>query len=310
MSVTRKSKIEKLNKEEFLTIEAYVGNTPLVRLQRLPGDTSNIIMAKLEGDNPAGSVKDRPALSMIKHAEERGDIRPGDTLIEATSGNTGIALAMVAAIKGYEMILIMPEHMSEERRAVMKAFGAEIILTSEEGGMEAAIDLSREMEADKKGIVLDQFSNQDNPLSHYEGTGPEIWRDTHGKITHFVSSMGTTGTIMGTSRYLKEQNPEIQIIGVQPIEGAKIPGIRRWPKEYLPKIYDETRVDRIIDIDQNEAEETTITLGREEGIFAGISSGGAIVAALKLSAELENALIVTIICDRGDRYISTNVFKS
>lgn len=308
--MTRKSKIEKLNKEEFLTIEAYVGNTPLVRLQRLPGDTSNIIMAKLEGDNPAGSVKDRPALSMIKHAEERGDIRPGDTLIEATSGNTGIALAMVAAIKGYEMILIMPEHMSEERRAVMKAFGAEIILTSEEGGMEAAIDLSREMEADKKGIVLDQFSNQDNPLSHYEGTGPEIWRDTHGKITHFVSSMGTTGTIMGTSRYLKEQNPEIQIIGVQPIEGAKIPGIRRWPKEYLPKIYDETRVDRIIDIDQNEAEETTITLGREEGIFAGISSGGAIVAALKLSAELENALIVTIICDRGDRYISTNVFKS
>lgn len=308
--MTRKSKIEKLNKEEFLTIEAYVGNTPLVRLQRLPGDTSNIIMAKLEGDNPAGSVKDRPALSMIKHAEERGDIRPGDTLIEATSGNTGIALAMAAAIKGYEMILIMPEHMSEERRAVMKAFGAEIILTSEEGGMEAAIDLSREMEADKKGIVLDQFSNQDNPLSHYEGTGPEIWRDTHGKITHFVSSMGTTGTIMGTSRYLKEQNPEIQIIGVQPIEGAKIPGIRRWPKEYLPKIYDETRVDRIIDIDQNEAEETTITLGREEGIFAGISSGGAIAAALKLSAELENALIVTIICDRGDRYISTNVFKS
>jgi len=310
MSVPRKSKIEKLNKEEFLTIEAYVGNTPLVRLQRLPGDTSNIIMAKLEGNNPAGSVKDRPALSMIKHAEERGDIRPGDTLIEATSGNTGIALAMAAAIKGYEMILIMPEHMSEERRAVMKAFGAEIILTSEEGGMEAAIDLSREMEADKKGIVLDQFSNQDNPLSHYEGTGPEIWRDTHGKITHFVSSMGTTGTIMGTSRYLKEQNPEIQIIGVQPIEGAKIPGIRRWPKEYLPKIYDETRVDRIIDIDQNEAEETTITLGREEGIFAGISSGGAIVAALKLSAELENALIVTIICDRGDRYISTDVFKS
>ncbi|MCH8262921.1 MAG: cysteine synthase CysM [Proteobacteria bacterium] len=310
MSVTRKSKIEKLNKEEFLTIEAYVGNTPLVRLQRLPGDTSNIIMAKLEGNNPAGSVKDRPALSMIKHAEERGDIRPGDTLIEATSGNTGIALAMAAAIKGYEMILIMPEHMSEERRAVMKAFGAEIILTSEEGGMEAAIDLSREMEADKKGIVLDQFSNQDNPLSHYEGTGPEIWRDTHGKITHFVSSMGTTGTIMGTSRYLKEQNPEIQIIGVQPIEGAKIPGIRRWPKEYLPKIYDETRVDRIIDIDQNEAEETTITLGREEGIFAGISSGGAIAAALKLSAELENALIVTIICDRGDRYISTDVFKS
>jgi len=300
----------KLNKQDFPTIEAYVGNTPLVRLQRLPGDTSNIIMAKLEGNNPAGSVKDRPALSMIKHAEARGDIKPGDTLIEATSGNTGIALAMAAAIKGYKMILIMPEHMSEERRAVMKAFGAEIILTPEEGSMEAAIDLSREMEADKKGIVLDQFSNQDNPLSHYEGTGPEIWRDTHGKITHFVSSMGTTGTIMGTSRFLKEQNPEIQIVGVQPIEGAQIPGIRRWPKEYLPKIYDETRVDRIIDVEQSEAEETTIALGREEGIFAGISSGGAIAAALKLSAELENALIVTIVCDRGDRYLSTDVFKS
>lgn len=300
----------KLNKEDFPTIEAYVGNTPLVRLQRLPGDSSNIIMAKLEGNNPAGSVKDRPALSMIKHAEERGDIKPGDTLIEATSGNTGIALAMVAAIKGYKIILIMPEHMSEERRAVMKAFGAEIILTPEKGSMEAAIDLSREMEADKKGIVLDQFSNQDNPLAHYEGTGPEIWRDTYGKITHFVSSMGTTGTIMGTSRYLKEQNPEIQIVGVQPIEGAKIPGIRRWPKEYLPKIYDETRVDKIIDVEQKEAEETTIALGREEGIFAGVSSGGAIAAALKLSDKLENALIITIICDRGDRYISTNVFKS
>ncbi len=310
MSVTKNSKIEKLNKEDFPTIEAYVGDTPLVRLQRLPGDTSNIIMAKLEGNNPAGSVKDRPALSMIKHAEERGDIKPGDTLIEATSGNTGIALAMAAAIKGYKMILIMPEHMSEERRAVMKAFGAEIILTPEEGSMEAAIDLSREMEADKKGIVLDQFSNQDNPLSHYEGTGPEIWRDTHGRITHFVSSMGTTGTIMGTSRYLKEQDPEIQIVGVQPADGARIPGIRRWPKEYLPRIYDETRVDRIIDIDQNEAEETTIALGREEGIFAGVSSGGAIAAALKLSTELENALIVTIICDRGDRYLSTDVFKS
>ncbi len=300
----------KLNKEDFPTIEAYVGNTPLVRLQRLPGDTSNIIMAKLEGNNPAGSVKDRPALSMIKHAEERGDIKPGDTLIEATSGNTGIALAMVAAIKGYKIILIMPEHMSEERRAVMKAFGAEIILTPEEGSMEAAIDLSREMEADKKGIVLDQFSNQDNPLSHYQGTAPEIWRDTHGKITHFVSSMGTTGTIMGASRYFKEQNPEIQIVGVQPIEGAKIPGIRRWPKEYLPKIYDETRVDKIIDVGQKEAEETTIALGREEGIFAGVSSGGAIAAALRLSEEVENALIVTIICDRGDRYLSTDVFKS
>jgi cysteine synthase B len=310
MSVPRKSKFEKLNKDDFPTIEAYVGNTPLVRLQRLPGDTSNIIMAKLEGNNPAGSVKDRPALSMIKHAEARGDIKAGDTLIEATSGNTGIALAMAAAVKGYRMILIMPEHMSEERRAVMKAFGAEIILTPEAGSMEAAIDLSREMEADKKGIVLDQFSNQDNPLSHYEGTAPEIWRDTHGKITHFVSSMGTTGTIMGASRYFKEKNPEIQIVGVQPIEGAQIPGIRRWPKEYLPKIYDETRVDRIIDVEQSEAEETTIALGREEGIFAGISSGGALAAALKLSAELENALIVTVICDRGDRYISTNIFKS
>jgi cysteine synthase B len=310
MSVTRKSKIEKLNKEDFPTIETYVGNTPLVRLQRLPGDTSNIIMAKLEGNNPAGSVKDRPALSMINHAEERGDIKPGDTLIEATSGNTGIALAMAAAIKGYKMILIMPEHMSEERRAVMKAFGAEIILTPEEGSMEAAIDLSREMEADKRGIVLDQFSNQDNPLSHYEGTGPEIWRDTQGKITHFVSSMGTTGTIMGASRYFKEQNTEIQIVGVQPVEGGRIPGIRRWPKEYLPKIYDETRVDRIFDVSQDEAEEITIALGREEGIFAGISSGGALAAALKLSAEVDNALIVTIICDRGDRYISTNVFKS
>jgi S-sulfo-L-cysteine synthase (O-acetyl-L-serine-dependent) len=255
-------------------------------------------------------VKDRPALSMIKHAEARGDIQPGDTLIEATSGNTGIALAMAAAIKGYKMILIMPEHMSEERRAVMKAFGAEIILTPEEGSMEAAIDLSREMETDKQGVVLDQFSNQDNPLSHYEGTGPEIWRDTHGKITHFVSSMGTTGTIMGTSRYLKEQNPEIQIVGVQPIEGAQIPGIRRWPKEYLPKIYDETRVDSIIDVSQDEAEQTTIALGREEGIFAGISSGGAVAAALKLSEEVENALIVSIICDRGDRYLSTDVFKS
>ncbi len=299
----------KLNKQDFPTIEAYIGNTPLVRLQRLC-DNSNIIMAKMEGNNPAGSVKDRSALSMINHAEARGDIKPGDTLIEATSGNTGIALAMASAIKGYKMVLIMPEHMSEERRAVMKAFGAEIILTSEAGSMEAAIDLSREMEAAKKGIVLDQFSNQDNPLSHYEGTGPEIWRDTHGKITHFVSSMGTTGTIMGTSRYLKEQNPEIEIVGVQPVEGAQIPGIRRWPKEYLPKIYDETRVDRILDVDQDEAEETSIALGREEGIFAGISSGGATAAALKLAGELENALIVIIICDRGDRYISTSVFKS
>ena len=299
-----------MNTTKFLTLADTIGNTPLVRLQRLLPNSSNTILLKLEGNNPAGSVKDRPALNMIVQAQKRGEIKPGDTLIEATSGNTGIALAMAAAIKGYRMILIMPEHMSEERRAVMKAFGAEIILTPEEGSMEAAIDLSREMEADKKGIVLDQFANQDNPLSHYEGTGPEIWRDTHGKITHFVSSMGTTGTIMGTSRYLKEQNPEIQIVGVQPIEGAQIPGIRRWPKEYLPKIYDETRVDRILDVGQDEAEETTIALGWEEGIFAGISSGGAIAAALKLSQEVENALIVTIICDRGDRYLSTDVFKS
>ncbi len=307
--MNKKTNNRPLNKEDFPTIEAHVGNTPLVRLQRLPGETSNIIMAKLEGNNPAGSVKDRPALSMIKHAEARGDIKPGDTLIEATSGNTGIALAMVAAIKGYKMILIMPEHMSAERRAVMKAFGAEIILTPKAGSMEAAIDLSREMEADNKGIVLDQFANQDNPLSHYEGTGPEIWRDTHGKVTHFVSSMGTTGTIMGASRFLKEQNPDIQIVGVQPMDGAQIPGIRRWPKEYLPKIYDETRVDSIIDVSQEDAERTTLALGREEGIFAGISSGGAISAALKLSEQVENALIVSIVCDRGDRYISTNVFK-
>ncbi len=304
MSVTKK-----LNQEVFQTIESCVGNTPLVRLQRLPGATSNIIMAKLEGNNPAGSVKDRPALSMIKHAQARGSIAPGDTLIEATSGNTGIALAMAAAIKGYKMILIMPEHMSEERCAVMKTFGAEIILTPEAGSMEAAIDLAREMEADKKGVILDQFSNQDNPLSHYEGTGPEIWRDTHGKITHFVSAMGTTGTIMGVSRYLKEQNSAIQIIGIQPTEGAQIPGIRCWPKEYIPQIYDATRVDRIIDIGQKESEQTTIALGREEGIFAGISSGGAIAAVLKLSTELENALIVTVVCDRGDRYLSTDIFK-
>lgn len=310
VSVNNKLNDSILNKQDYPTIETHIGNTPLVRLQRLPGDTSNIVMVKLEGNNPAGSVKDRPALSMINHAQARGDISPGDTLIEATSGNTGIALAMAAVIKGYKMLLIMPEHMSEERRAVMKAFGAEIILTPEAGGMEAAIDLSRTMAADRKGIVLDQFSNQDNPLAHYEGTGPEIWRDTHGKITHFCSSMGTTGTIMGSSRYLKEQNSAIKIIGVQPIEGAQIPGIRRWPKEYLPKIYDANRVDEIFDVGQDEAEAVTIALGQEEGIFAGISSGGAVAATLKLSKQLENALIVTIICDRGDRYLSTNVFKS
>lgn len=295
---------------DFPTLESFVGNTPLVRLQRLPGDTSNVILAKLEGNNPAGSVKDRPAMSMIKHAEERGDIKPGDTLIEATSGNTGIALAMAAAIRGYKMILIMPESMSVERRTVMKAFGAEIVLTSADGSMEEAIDVSREMEAKGEGKVLDQFGNPDNPRAHYEGTGPEIWRDTNGNITHFVSAMGTTGTIMGTSRYLKEQNPEIQIVGVQPIEGAKIPGIRRWPEAYMPKIYEPPRVDRIMDMTQDLAEQTTRELGAKEGIFAGISSGGAMAAALQLSKEVENAVIVTIVCDRGDRYLSTNVFPS
>lgn len=290
------------------TIEDFVGNTPVVRLQRLPGRTSNMILAKLEGNNPAGSVKDRPAVSMIKQAEARGEIRPGDTLIEATSGNTGIALAMAAAIKGYRMILVMPESMSVERRAVMKAFGAEIILTPAQGSMEAAIDLARQMEAAGEGRVLDQFSNPDNPRSHYEGTAAEIWRDTQGRITHFVSSMGTTGTIMGTSRFLKEKNPAVQIVGVQPKDGACIPGIRRWPEEYLPKIYDASRVDRILDVGQDEAEETTRALGAKEGIFAGISSGGAVAAALHLSQELDNAVVVVIICDRGDRYLSTNVF--
>jgi len=293
---------------DFATLESFVGNTPLVRLQRLPGNTTNLVLGKLEGNNPAGSVKDRPALSMIKHAEARGEIKPGDTLIEATSGNTGIALAMAAAIKGYKMILIMPESMSIERRAVMKAFGAEIVLTSVDGSMEEAIDVSRAMEAAGKGRILDQFANPDNPRAHYEGTGPEIWRDTNGKVTHFVSSMGTTGTIMGTSRYLKEMNPGIQIIGVQPEDGAKIPGIRRWPEAYLPKIYEPVRVDRIIDVGQALAEETTRQLGAKEGIFAGISSGGAMAAALQLSSEVENAVIVSIVCDRGDRYLSTNVF--
>lgn len=293
---------------DFPTLESYVGNTPLVRIQRLAGDTSNVILAKLEGNNPAGSVKDRPAVSMIKHAEARGDIKPGDTLIEATSGNTGIALAMAAAIRGYRMILIMPESMSVERRAVMKAFGAEIVLTSADGSMEEAIDVSREMEKQGKGRILDQFANPDNPRAHYEGTGPEIWRDTNGKVTHFVSAMGTTGTIMGTSRFLKEQNPDIQIVGVQPIDGAKIPGIRRWPEEYMPKIYEKPRVDRIMDMTQDLAEETTRALGAKEGIFAGISSGGAMAATLQLSKEIENAVIVSIVCDRGDRYLSTNVF--
>ncbi len=294
----------------FPTIESFVRDAPLVRLQRLPGNTSNVILAKMEGNNPAGSVKDLPALSMIKRAETRGEIKPGDRLIEATSGNTGIALAMVAAIKGYKMTLIMPDNMSDERKASMKAYGAEIILTPAAGSMEAAIDLARKMESEGQGRILDQFANPDNPLAHYESTGPEIWHDTQGKVTHFVSSMGTTGTIMGTSRYLKEQNTGIQIIGVQPEGDSKIPGIRRWPKEYLPKIYQPERVDKIIDIDQHTAESTTRALAVQEGIFAGVSSGGAVAAALKLSETVENAVIVVIICDRGDRYLSTGLFPA
>jgi cysteine synthase B len=290
------------------TIEDTVGNTPLVLLKRLPGATTNRLLAKLEGNNPAGSVKDRPALNMIRAAEARGELKPGDTLIEATSGNTGIALAMAAAMRGYRMILIMPEHLSVERRAVMKAFGAECILVSKQAGMEGARDLATAMEKEGKGRVLDQFANPDNPAAHYQGTGPEIWRDTEGGITHFVSSMGTTGTIMGCSRYLKEKNPAIQIVGVHPAEGAQIPGIRRWPEAYLPKIYDARRVDRVLEVTQSEAEEMTRRLAREEGIFCGISSGGAVSAALRLSAELKNAAIVTIVCDRGDRYLSTGVF--
>ena len=291
-----------------MTIEDLVGNTPLVRLQRLAGKGSNTLLAKLEGNNPAGSVKDRPALNMIRAAEERGEIRSGDALIEATSGNTGIALAMVAAVKGYRMILVMPENMSIERRAVMKAFGAEIILVSREQGMEGARDLARAMEAQGKGRVLDQFANPDNPDSHYRSTGPEIWRDTDGKITHLVSSMGTTGTIMGTSRFLKEQNPAIRIVGVHPTEGSSIPGIRRWPQAYQPKIFDPRRVDRVLEVSQQEAEQMTRRLAAEEGIFCGISSGGAVAAMLRLSTELRDATIVTIVCDRGDRYVSTGVF--
>lgn len=292
----------------FSTLEDFVGNTPLVRLQRMVRDNGNAILLKLEGNNPAGSVKDRPALSMIRHAQARGEITPGDTLIEATSGNTGIALAMAAATMGYRMVLIMPEHMSVERRAVMKAYGAEIILTPKAGSMEAAIDLAVEMEARGDGKVLNQFANPDNPRAHYEGTGPEIWRDTEGKITHFVSSMGTTGTIMGASWFLKEKNPDIQIVGVQPMDGSSIPGIRRWPEAYLPKIYNPARVDRIIDVTQQEAEETTRALAAQEGIFAGVSSGGALSAALRLAREVEDAVIVSIVCDRGDRYLSTGVF--
>ena len=292
----------------FPTIEAFIGNTPLARLQRLPGATRNLILGKLEGNNPAGSVKDRPALSMIQRAEARGEIRPGDTLIEATSGNTGIALAMAAAVKGYRMVLIMPAHMSAERRASMRAFGAEIVLVTREEGMEGARDLAARMEREGQGKVLDQFANPDNPLAHYLGTGPEIWRDTGGRITHFISAMGTTGTIMGVSRYLKEQNPAIQIIGVQPDGESSIPGIRRWPADYLPRIYDPARVDRIIEVSQGEAEDMTRRLAQEEGIFCGVSAGGAVAAALQVSGEVASAILVTIICDRGDRYLSTGVF--
>jgi len=294
------------------TLEDFIGNTPLVRLQRLPGAANakrgNVILAKLEGNNPAGSVKDRPAISMIRRAEARGTIRPGDTLVEPTSGNTGIGLAMAAAIRGYRMVLIMPEHLSVERRQTMRAFGAEIILTPQAGGMEGARDLADKMVADGKGVMLDQFANPDNPLAHYETTGPEIWRDTEGKITHFVSSMGTTGTIMGCSRYFKEKNPAIEIVGCQPEEGSQIPGIRKWPEAYLPKIYDAARVDRLEYVSQAEAEEMTRRMAREEGLFAGISSGGAMHVTLRIAEKLRDAVIVTIVCDRGDRYLSTGVF--
>ena len=293
---------------DYPTIENFVGNTPLVRLQRLPGETSNTLLVKLEGNNPAGSVKDRAALSMIRHAEERGEIRPGDTLIEATSGNTGIALAMVAAIRGYRMTLIMPDNLSVERRSSMRAYGAELLLVTREEGMEGARDLALRMQREGRGKVLNQFANPDNPRAHYETTGPEIWRDTAGGVTHFVSAMGTTGTIVGTARFLREQNPRPTIVGVQPEEGASIPGIRRWPVEYIPEIFDATLVDREMDVAQADAEETTRRLAAEEGIFAGISSGGSVAAALRLSREVENAVIVAIVCDRGDRYLSTGVF--
>ena len=298
----------------YKTLEDYVGNTPLVRLKRLPGKEAeargNIVLAKLEGNNPAGSVKDRPALSMIRRAAQRGDIKPGDTLIEATSGNTGIALAMAAAMGGYRMILVMPENQSVERRQTMRAFGAELVLTPRDGGMELARDVAEKLRDEGKGVILDQFANPDNPLAHYEGTGPEIWRDTEGRVTHFVSSMGTTGTIMGVSRYLKEQNPAVCVVGCQPEDGSQIPGIRKWPEAYLPKIFDRTLVDRIESVSQGEAEKMTRRLACEEGVFAGISSGGAMTVALRLAAELRNATIVTIICDRGDRYLSTGVFPA
>ena len=292
------------------TLDQYVGNTPLVKLQRIPGAGTNTLLAKLEGNNPAGSVKDRPALSMIMGAEKRGEIKPGDTLIEATSGNTGIALAMVAAMRGYRMVLVMPEHLSVERRQTMAAFGAQFVLTPEKGAMELARDTAERMRAAGEGVILDQFANPDNPLAHYVGTGPEIWRDTQGKITHFVATMGTTGTIMGCSRFLKEKNPAIQVIGVQPLPGAQVPGIRKWPEAYLPKIFERARVDRGIEVSQEESEECTRRLAKEEGIFAGISSGGGLAAAMRVSAEVKGAVIVHIVCDRGDRYLSTGVFPA
>ena len=294
---------------DYPTIESCIGQTPLVRLQRMPGDTSNTILAKLEGNNPAGSVKDRPAINMIRRAESRGDIKPGDTLIEATSGNTGIALAMAAAIKGYRMVLIMPSHMSDERKMAMAAYGADLIMVSQEEGMEGARDLAEQMQKEGKGMVLDQFANNDNPIAHYESTGPELLAQTDGEITHFVSSMGTTGTIMGVSKYFKEVKPEVEIIGLQPKEGSAIPGIRRWPEAYLPKIYDREQIDRVIDIEQTLAEQMMRRLAIEEGIFCGVSSGGSVAGALKVSDEVENATIVAIICDRGDRYLSTGVFS-
>lgn len=297
-----------MSENDFPTIEQFVGNTPLVRLQRIQAGHNNTVLLKLEGNNPAGSVKDRPALSMIQHAEQRGLIRPGDTLIEATSGNTGIALAMVAAMKGYRMVLIMPAHMSAERKLAMTAYGAELIEVSKEDGMEGARDLALKMQAEGQGVVLDQFANSDNPLAHYQGTGPEIWQQTGGRISHFVSAMGTTGTIMGNSRFLKQQNPAVEIIGLQPADGASIPGIRRWPEAYLPAIYDASRVDRVLDIGQDEAETMMRRLAKEEGILCGVSSGGAVAGALRVASEVANAVIVTIICDRGDRYLSTGVF--
>jgi cysteine synthase B len=293
-----------------VTLETFVGNTPLVRLQRIPGKTSNTVFAKLEGNNPAGSVKDRPALSMVVGAERRGAIRPGDTLIEATSGNTGIALAMVSAMRGYRMVLVMPEHLSVERRQTMAAFGARFVLTPEKGGMELARDTAERMRDAGEGVILDQFANPDNPLAHYTGTAPEVWRDTRGLVTHFVATMGTTGTIMGCSRFFKEKNPAIQVIGVQPKEGAQVPGIRKWPEAYLPKIFERARVDRVIEVSQHESEEMTRRLAREEGIFAGISSGGGLAAAMKVAASVKDAVIVHVVCDRGDRYLSTGVFPA